>query len=202
MTDFNPRVGAVERFQEVKDYSENADGAQNEKEVRLLTDTNNSGGISLVEAIGIRLWLEQVIEPALVRGKTRLALLGYEGESADVRAFLGPDNCLSISLSGVRFADVGTAILNEQGDELFLISDDLVGTEVVVSCEGYGSMPQEVSLGEESHESFCGCKPNDGNYDPIGLGPRATADDEVPIEEMGENMGGAVLRRFGLVSDR
>lgn len=248
MTDFNPREGAVERFQEVTDYSGTGDGAQNEKEVRLLADLNNSGGIDLVEALGISMWLEQVIQPALRKGIERLKLLGYEGESADVRAFLGPDNCLSISLSGVRFADVGTAILNEQGDELFLISDDLVGTEVEVTCVGYGSIPSEVApdpFGLELRAPVtdddaptmeqviaitllldkCGYEHDADGFTLDGealqwdrmtdtaadliiemlreeLEPQATADDEVPMEALGENMGGAVLRRFGLVSDR
>ena len=95
MTTFDPREGAVERWQRVDDFIE--DGPQSEAQAAVLD------GLSLVNALELAEWLGRVIIPRLKDGYATLALEGYVRESAEAQAFLGPEGCLSISLSGVRF---------------------------------------------------------------------------------------------------
>lgn len=165
---FDPRKGAIERFQEVKDYPV---GPSNENQIAVLGDE----GLSLEFALSTIEWLTNYVVPSLQSGFDRLYLLGYNGPEADVRAFVGPDNVLAISLSGVRYADVGTAILNENPD-LFNGPEDVVGGIMDVPDVGPKDDP-DVGIFRVGQPELGWASGGEAGMSPTG--PVATADGEV-----------------------
>lgn len=162
MSTYDPREAAVQRFSRI--YDNAIEAPTTEAQVRLISDDE---GLTIDALLGIVDWIENGIIPALEDGIEVLEDYGYVGKAAEVRAFLGPDNALSISLSGVKAAQEES----RKAPELDSTADVKVPQDAIVLSPETQECCEECTVADDEEIDLMGLRlralgrdiPQDGN---------------------------------------